>query len=61
MKRGPSDGELAPPLSGDNMLSVVQRLAGVNLRTPLQFEDQAAALRLGRFAKSSVLDRVVLQ
>jgi hypothetical protein len=52
MKRGSSDGE---PLNGDNMLSVVQRLAGVNRSTPLQFEDQAAALRLGHFAESSVL------
>ena len=55
MKRGPSDDELAPPLNGDNMLSVVQRLAGVDLRTPLQFEDQAAAVHLGHFATRSVL------
>jgi hypothetical protein len=55
MKRGPSDDELAPPLIGDNMLSVVQRLAGVALRTPLQCEDQAAALHLGHFATSSIL------
>jgi hypothetical protein len=41
------------------MLSVVQRLAGVNLRTPLQFEDQAAALRLGHFAKKSVLGQYI--
>ena len=45
MKRGPGDDALAPPLNGDNMLSVVQRLAGVDLSTPLQFEDQAARLQ----------------
>jgi hypothetical protein len=56
MKRGSSDDELTPPLRGDNMLSVVQSTAGVNLRTPLQFEDQAAALRLGHFAKRSELN-----
>ena len=56
MKRGSSDDE---PLNGDNMLSVMQRLAGVNLSTPLQFEDQAAALRLGHFAKSSVLGQYI--
>jgi hypothetical protein len=56
MKRGSSDDELTPPLRGDNMLSAVQRTAGVDLiRTPLQFEDQAAALHLGHFAKRSVL------
>jgi hypothetical protein len=37
------------------MLSVVQRIAGVDLRTPLQFEDQAAAVHLGHFATRSVL------
>jgi hypothetical protein len=41
------------------MLSVVRRIAGVNLRTPLQFEDQAMALRLGHFAKSSVLGQYI--
>jgi hypothetical protein len=37
------------------MLSAVQRIAGVDLRTPLQFEDQAAAVHLGHFATRSVL------
>jgi hypothetical protein len=37
------------------MLSVVQMIAGVDLRTPLQFEDQAAAVHLGHFATRSVL------
>jgi hypothetical protein len=55
MKRGPCDDELTPPLRGDNMLSVVQMIAGVGLRTPLQFEDQAAAVHLGHFATRSVL------
>jgi hypothetical protein len=44
MKRGPRGDELTPPLSGDNMLSAVRRIAGVGLGTPLQFEDQTAAL-----------------
>jgi hypothetical protein len=30
-------------------------IAGVDLRTPLQFEDQAAAVHLGHFATRSVL------
>jgi hypothetical protein len=59
MKRGSSDDELTPPLRGDNMLSVVQMIAGVDLRTPLQFEDQAAALHLGHFAKRSVLGQYI--
>jgi hypothetical protein len=59
MKRGPSDDELTPPLRGDNMLSVVQMIADVDLRMPLQFEDQAAALHLGHFAKRSVLGQYI--
>jgi hypothetical protein len=55
MKRGPRDDELTPPPSGGNMLSVVRRIAGVGLGTPVQFEDQTAALHLGHFAMSSVL------
>ena len=60
MKRGPREDELAPPLSGDNMLSVVQRTAGVGLGTPLQVADQTAALHLGHFAMSSALGRHVI-
>jgi hypothetical protein len=60
MKRGSRDDELAPPLNGENMLSVVQRLAGVDLRTPLQVADQTAALHLGHFAMGSALGRHVI-
>jgi hypothetical protein len=60
MKRGPRDDGLAPPLNGDNMLSVVQRTAGVDLGTPLQVADQTAALHLGHFAMSSALGRHVI-
>jgi hypothetical protein len=55
MKRGSRDDELNPPLSCDNMLGVVRRIAGVGLGTPIQFEDQTAALHFGHFAMSSVL------
>jgi hypothetical protein len=58
MKRGSKaleDGSLG----GDNMMGVVQRIASINLGTPLQFEDQTAALhvtlQLGHFATKSVL------
>jgi hypothetical protein len=44
-----------PPPSGDNVLSAVQRTAGIGLGTPLQFEDQTATLQLGYFATNSVL------
>jgi hypothetical protein len=42
------------------MLSVVQRIAGVDLRTPLQVADQTAALHLGNFVMSSALGRHVI-
>ena len=60
MKRGPRGDELTPPLNGDNMLSAVQRIAGVDLGTPLQVADQTAALHLGHFAMSSALGRHVI-
>jgi hypothetical protein len=37
------------------MLSAVQRFASISLGIPLQYEDQTAALQLGRFATKSVL------
>ena len=57
MKRGRSTrgGEMTPPHNGDNMMSVVQRLARISLDMPLQFEDQTAAVQLGHFATKSVL------
>jgi hypothetical protein len=37
------------------MASAVQRLAGIGLNMPLQFEDQTTAVQLGHFATKSVL------
>jgi hypothetical protein len=36
--------EMTPPHNGDNMMSAVQRFAGIGLNLPLQFEDQTAAV-----------------
>ena len=57
MKRGrfTRGDEMTPPPNGNNMLSAMRRIAGVDLGTPLQFEDQTASLHLGHFAMSSVL------
>jgi hypothetical protein len=41
---------------GDNMISAVQRITGMDLGTrPLQYPDQTAALQLGHYATKSVL------
>jgi hypothetical protein len=54
MKRGSKALEDGSP-GGDNMMSAVQRFAGISLGMPHQFEDQTAALQLGHFATNSVL------
>ena len=54
MKRG-SNALEDGGLGGDNMMSVVQRLASISLGAPLRYPDQTAALQLGRFATKSVL------
>jgi hypothetical protein len=57
MKRGNNALENGS-LGGDNMLGAVQRLAGISLALgmPLQYEDQTAALQLGRFATKPIRD-----
>jgi hypothetical protein len=54
MKRGSNALECGS-LDGDNMISAVQRITGINLGTPLQYADQTAALQLGHYATKSVL------